>query len=191
MKYIQTFFFGLLLFATASCFKPKLPVFSQAPQVDVLPPITQTGQNTIGCLVNGEVFLPKNYNAPLKAVGVTYFSHKLHINFSRQKKLDGLNQGIIIEVLDPIVFEGGRINLNLYNNHGAVYRDEEKCGDYKTMDSAMHAPGGGSGILTISHLDTIKHIICGTFSIKFNKPNTQAGCDTIRITEGRFDSFYD
>ena len=26
---------------------------------DTLPPETQTGANTVGCLVNGEVFLPK------------------------------------------------------------------------------------------------------------------------------------
>jgi hypothetical protein len=34
---------------------------------EVLPPITQTGENTFGCLVNGAVFIPKDktgYTAP-------------------------------------------------------------------------------------------------------------------------------
>jgi hypothetical protein len=32
-----------------------------ASEIDKLPPATQTGANTAGCLVNGKAFLPKGY----------------------------------------------------------------------------------------------------------------------------------
>ncbi|MFN3908227.1 MAG: hypothetical protein ACK4JX_04270 [Flavobacterium sp.] len=52
--------FLLLLTLSLSCCskdddQPKNPV-------DQLPPATQVGANKVGCLVNGEVFLPKGSN---------------------------------------------------------------------------------------------------------------------------------
>ena len=54
MKKILTPFLAILLIA-ASCKKTKTE--SESP--DQLPPITQTGANTFGCLINGNVWLPK------------------------------------------------------------------------------------------------------------------------------------
>jgi hypothetical protein len=42
------------LFAAGSCEKED-----EAPQ---LPPVTQTGEDTFGCLVNGEAWLPEDYD---------------------------------------------------------------------------------------------------------------------------------
>ena len=57
MKKILTPFLAILLIA-ASCKKTKTE--SESP--DQLPPITQTGANTFGCLINGNVWLPKGYD---------------------------------------------------------------------------------------------------------------------------------
>jgi hypothetical protein len=44
-----------------ACKKTKIdPV--PVPAIDQLPPITQTGANTFGCLINGNVWLPKGYD---------------------------------------------------------------------------------------------------------------------------------
>ena len=51
---VLTFLF--LLFSLDGCF-----LFSDHPK-ETLPPPTQTGANTFGCLVNGNVWLPKGYN---------------------------------------------------------------------------------------------------------------------------------
>ncbi|MEO7801559.1 MAG: hypothetical protein ABIR81_06155 [Ginsengibacter sp.] len=42
---------------TASCKKNNTPT-----DEDQLPPATQTGANTFGCLINGKVWLPKGYS---------------------------------------------------------------------------------------------------------------------------------
>ena len=45
----------LMLLCAAGCKKDKA-------SEDQLPPATQTGANTFGCLVNGKVFVPKGYD---------------------------------------------------------------------------------------------------------------------------------
>jgi hypothetical protein len=43
-----------------------------------------------------------------------------------------------------------------------------------------------SGAITIVKLDKVNHIISGTFNATLIKPD----CDTVKITEGRFDMKY-
>ncbi|MCW3074373.1 MAG: hypothetical protein JWP69_1442 [Flaviaesturariibacter sp.] len=53
MKYVLIAVASLML-TSVSCKKDK--------DNDKLPPITQNGANTFGCLVNGKVWLPKGYS---------------------------------------------------------------------------------------------------------------------------------
>ena len=43
-----------------------------------------------------------------------------------------------------------------------------------------------SGTLTITHFDSINYIVSGTFAFT----TATEGCDTIRVTDGRFDIPY-
>ena len=53
MKYQSLLFISLvLLLLSSSCKKDN---------ISKLPPPTQTGENTFGCLVNGKAFVPKGY----------------------------------------------------------------------------------------------------------------------------------
>lgn len=47
----------LLCFCFAQCKKPKATVKTE---LEKLPPITQTGANTLGCLLNGQAWIPKD-----------------------------------------------------------------------------------------------------------------------------------
>ncbi len=55
MKTIQILFIAITCFAIISCKK-------SVNQLSLLPPITDTGANTFGCLVNNIASLPKNGN---------------------------------------------------------------------------------------------------------------------------------
>ena len=46
------------MFMGASCKKNK----PQKTELEKLPPVTQTGANTFGCLINGKAFTPKGYS---------------------------------------------------------------------------------------------------------------------------------
>ena len=50
-----TAFFLSILFTLFSCTKDK-----ETETQDQLPPITTTGANTAGCIINGKVLIPKN-----------------------------------------------------------------------------------------------------------------------------------
>lgn len=167
-----------------SCFKDgKLSIPSSQPVADVLPPITQEGKNTFGCLLNGKVWLAHSYNQPSKSIQVEYYKKAFQLAVLRQDALFGPYQGLTIGVVDKIIYEGASVDLNMFSNHGALFGDDAGCGEF------MIKPGyaGGGGKLNITKLDTVKRIISGTFYITFYK----SGCkDTIKMTDGRFDYIY-
>lgn len=58
-------FLSLILLSTSSC---KDDDDTPTNPVDQLPPATQTGENTFGCLLDGEVFIPSGGTNPLDCV---------------------------------------------------------------------------------------------------------------------------
>ena len=56
--YLLLIYISGLLLSAASCGKKPAPVEPVAP-IDQLPPYTETGAQTFGCLIDGEAFLPK------------------------------------------------------------------------------------------------------------------------------------
>ena len=59
MKLIRTIALPVLslIILSSSC---KKHVIQPVDQLSLLPPATQTGANTFGCLINGEAFVPQN-----------------------------------------------------------------------------------------------------------------------------------
>ena len=53
------YFHAVLLLFIFSTFEGCKKHTNSGNPIDQLPPETQTGANTFGCLINGEVFLPK------------------------------------------------------------------------------------------------------------------------------------
>ena len=175
----------LVLFAitllTGSCKKTKIDI--PLTELQKLPPITQTGSNTFGCLVDGVAWLP---------------------NGSKPQ-----NGGSNIQVYVDPTFQGGRFSItgHQYKNfQSQVSFGSSTCTNTGYFDISSSINGIGynrflnnintcefssfdigtyrKGFFNISRYDLINGIFSGTFEFTIK---SQACGDTIRITNGRFD----
>ena len=150
--------------------------------VDQLPPATQTGANTFGCLVNGKAWTPQgNDGTSNYTVSYDIFPDGglLEIGTYRiygQKTTDHQLLGIWTKRIHG----AGTFSFQDRANSIATYIDA-KSGCY--WDSRDSATTYRRGQLTITRLDLSASIISGTFAFTLYKP----GCDTVRVTQGRFD----
>ncbi|TGE21261.1 hypothetical protein E5K00_13280 [Hymenobacter aquaticus] len=176
----KPFLYAALLLLT-QCSKCKQDDPSPESQ---LPPATQTGANTFGCLVNGQVYLPSGNNgtanyAVLYEPGFqggtlqiyTYRYPEPKVAKTQEVSLGGIN-------IDHI----GAYELGLNKDVGASFIDDHKlrpCNEYRSDQSTVYSRGS----LTITRLDLTAGIISGTFAFTLAQP----GCDTIKVTQGRFD----
>lgn len=135
-----------------------------------LPPITTEGKNTFGCLVNGEVWLPKGgINNPKLNVSLSN-SGEFELQAFRDADRETI-QLYFIDCCDE--------NLNSEINSFPFSAAAANLGDcfFETDSSAGHFE-----ILEYSPRD---FIMAGTFEFTIEDE-----CDTIRVTEGRFDVRY-
>jgi len=168
----------------SSCEKP-------APPLTELPPITQTGANTFGCYVNGNLFVPTEPWLYVFPEGVP----NPHAGFSDQQfnlEASGL--------IDPNIEKGERyyfsVVINDFKGIG-TYNFEQNdlwiklkgigiC-DYDNLNSNFKS----EGTIEVTYLDTTLNIISGLLNFKLGlSDNTDLNyaCDSIvNITEGRFD----
>jgi hypothetical protein len=144
---------------------------------DVLPAITQTGENTFGCKVNGKVWRPQgkagtssNFQPYLDPYGDSLFSIKV------KKIIDSnLNSSINIGVY-PI---GGVGTFKINGNNGRVkYTDYTNSCEYDFIPQK-----NCQATVIITRYDIPNKIVSGTFEATLN---SDCG-ETIHITEGRFD----
>ena len=150
--------------------------------IDLLPPATQTGQRTFGCLLNGQAWIPVGnpLNGPIfTAEYFTLQSYKNHLSLKasgacfRNNYSDG---GVIGIGIDNITAPG-RYILNQKDTSSVGYtRISPSC--YYTSDAAHPA------IVTITKLDFTNRIVSGTFSFTLET----ASCGKVVVTDGRFDS---
>lgn len=168
-----------ILFIVASCKKSK----TELTELEKLPPITQTGAKKFGCLVNGKAWTPYGQeNAVHPNLYCTY-----------DPTLNGGNLGITAQQFDnsgnglstfalgvDTVYQVGNINFTknrfrfsfgstpLIPNCGVLYNEPNLF---------------ISGNINITRFDMSVGIVSGTFALKCKKD----GCDTLNITDGRFD----
>lgn len=174
MKHSFLFITVPFILLTSSCHKS--PVVLDNPYG--LPDATQTGAGTFACRINGE-----NYIA---AYGI-YTEHG----------------GVIGDTLGATgQFKAGRfyyiLSFGIFKNLqvGSTYSLSDTVNTYCLFgtDSTCHDIGKSTaiyphiGTLTITKMDTTHHttstnIISGTFNCKVPIPD----CDTLDVTDGRFD----
>lgn len=144
--------------------------------IDLLPPATQTGENTFGCLLDGEAFLPAGGINPLDCVyqfvdGGYYFA-------LQGNKRDEKNHIILIGVgtKNKEIEEGKTYQLleNVEGNCTGVYA---YAGEFR-YTSEIH-----TGELNITKLDFENNIVSGTFWFDVKDENGVIH----EIRKGRFD----
>ena len=138
--------------------------------IDYLPPFTQTGEYTFGCLVNGEAFVPDNRG------DITAIYQQGVLILGADAKVNDFTQGIGIDLKAQMIKERSYI----------LSSDPERSIEYTGSTCRYEYEDLIEGILTISHFDSINYIVAGTFEFI----TATKGCDTIRVTDGRFDIPY-
>ncbi len=152
--------------------------------VSQLPPATQTGANTVGCLVNGEAFLPYQSNPfGTPALTCSYQLIDSQYEFALGFGNDKLSpvRGLTI-LSNKLLFNEGQIYLikqeELINSSFAYYQNG--------FQNVFGTNITNTGELKINKLDQSNAIISGTFWFDAIKSSGEK----IEIREGRFDMKY-
>jgi hypothetical protein len=155
-----------------------------------LPPETQEGKNTFGCLVNGEVFKPKGALSGGPAL-TCYYQHLFpgdsgYVFSISAKDLSNSDKirRVSVGVGGLKVYEGLSVPLTSGTITGegrGEYTDNPFEESYST-DPTLR----GKGVLSITKFDETAQIASGTFWFTAGNPKG----DTVRISEGRFDLRY-
>ena len=171
----------LMLICAAGCKKSKPSV--ALTEFEKLPPITQTGANTFGCLADGKAWVAQRNDCSIFCepsfkvlydggnggnLGITALSINLQ---------EGVNQGILIG-FDSTNFKSQFIyNQNNSLSIGFTFINNSQY--TRSWDSSVLCTGSIN--LTTYNLQT--GIVSGTFEFILSKPNTEA----IIVSHGRFD----
>ncbi len=174
-----------------SCHKEP-PPNTLPPPIDynVLPPITQTGANTFGCLVNGKVWVP---HIDVRSFDPTRhdMSASIHesnstggggisctlLDFDR-KQDDFMSMGFGPTYFDTVICYGNTVLLPRCVANFRILENGYSIAPKDSLDNWVK----------ISAIDTEKNIVAGTF--QFTMYNDQNKNDKVLITNGRFDMVY-
>jgi hypothetical protein len=154
---------------------------------DQLPPETQTGANTVGCLVNGKVFLPHQEGInPALECNYEFLNGKFYFNLYYSDLRNGGVRTVGAETRQSTLQVGQTYILNKN-----VIKDGDFIGGGQYYISSIltnnfYTNTINNGELRITHLDLQNSIISGTFW--FDAVNSKG--EKTEIREGRFDMEY-
>lgn len=139
-----------------------------------LPPETQTGANTFGCYVNGELFVKANGTFTTQKMLSAIYEHSEE--FPRLQVSCVAMNGIMMLFVDNPQKGDNMLTLShvLFNNY-----------TFASKDSAH---------VFLTRFDTINGVVSGTFEFSardactpFGSENLFCGDSTVLVTDGRFD----
>ena len=153
-----------------------------------LPPETQLGKNTFGCLIDGQVFKPKGdpFGGPVIKAQYQMVNWKQGFGISASRSDGETGQSVGIGGSDI-----GRIRVGTYElNSGRI--DGRLSGGYSfsritTLGNFYNTDSIRRGQINIKFFDTVNQIVSGTFW--FDAIDTATG-KVVQIREGRFDLPY-
>lgn len=183
---------GITIFFLLSC-SPEKDEF-----VPKLPPITQSGENTFGCYVDGKLLIPREGDG-------TFNTRDRGMIFWGSPS-ETYNE---ISVIDYKSGNGGRIDIHIEEfdekGEGIFTINESNCEkgldanhninirvrwlDKDTQAYKWYCSIEDGGELEITRYDFENFIVSGTFSCKM--ANRDDPSDIIEVTEGRFDLKWD
>ena len=151
-----------------------------------LPPATQTGANTLGFLLNGQVWMPKGFNGSTTNLSVSvdegYKNGTFNITAYRILS-DSNRQYMALGIADSLNFQPIPVTLRIGKQSlfGLSFITN-KC-TYDFFDTSIYRDGQ----LILSKFDKANQIISGTFNVILFKSDCG---DTVKITNGRFDMHF-
>ncbi len=178
---------------------------------DPMPAATQTGANTAGCVVDGQLWVARRdivlFGPSDPAVSATWRKdpggrgpeHRLHLSFD--KSLDPVKQvhdQTSIELYLPDISAPGTFVFDQATNPDIVNGPKAYADfSFQQGQTRRHLTGPQTpGRLVVTRLDTVARIVSGTFeftAIEVSSGLTGNGTPipggkTVRVTEGRFDA---
>ncbi len=159
-----------------------------------LPPATQTGANTFGCRLNGELWLPGGYrNGAGRELKFTlYFPYKgqfkgeFALNASRQNDRVDDEVQLALNAVDHVGSYALDTDAAPYP-WALPWLDQGMYNSSKPTKGSYITSTAHTGTLTVTRLDTVAHVIAGTFSFTAKEIG---GTKTFSVTDGRFDINY-
>lgn len=165
---LLTLTFAVALTALSDC-DPKDP--QPKTELEKLPPATQEGKYTFGCLVNGNAWVTKHS----LSVSATYQFGVLQIGADESDA----QQAIFFAVRDQNIEEKSYELNDSVNSYAGILNSETMALCEYTTDGS----GKNRGRLIITRFDKERLIISGLFEFVVSAPN----CSTYVVTDGRFD----
>ena len=150
---------------------------SQSPTtpLSLLPPETQIGWRSFGCLVNGQAWTPAGnpFGGPVLTCG--YIDQRLVISASRSATVNGISSLQRISIVLKKVSQAGRYSLN----------DSSRFAEYENFNTGctLSTSIQQAGTVELTKLDPVARIASGRFSFTLES----AGCGQFIVTDGRFD----
>ncbi|WP_298392844.1 DUF6252 family protein [Flavobacterium sp.] len=149
-------------------------------EIDKLPPATQVGANTFGCLLDGVAFKPGGGPNPLDCV-YQYVNGGYYFALQGNKR-DSNNNLLSVSL--------GTINLQIFENNTYQLKEQQDGnarGRFYLNTLYNDTSQIYTGELTITKLDQVNKIVSGTFWFDVLHPLTN---EVVKIREGRFDMQY-
>lgn len=166
--------FLLFLICIFGCDKEDKP----SNPIDQLPPATQTGAGTFGCLVNGKPFVDNSgfFNCFYQLVDGEYY-----FGIQAEDNVDNI-AAIAIGSLQKEIIIGEIIPLNMRENNQFY-----ALLDFNELQQAGSTTELEDGFISFNRFSTNSNIVSATFEFTIVDPETGA---IYEITEGRFDALF-
>ena len=162
---------------------------STLPSKTELPPITQTGAGTFGCLVNGELWLPNGIDIQGGKPRI-----QLYVDPSFQEGVFYVTGHQFKDLKSAITIGSAKCkSVGTYslvtnpNNYNAVDYYKKVNGGFQCELQSNGTPDTYQrGSIIVTRYDLVAGIFSGTFEFTLYSPTSYCG-DTLRVTNGRFD----
>lgn len=143
-------------------------------ELEKLPPPTQSGKRTFGCLVDGKAWvieMPTHVQAYYQTGTLGISAGVINNSFN-----SNLSFYLVDLDLSEMTYQLGQEIAGLY---GRYFDHRSVCGYLTNLEYI--------GAVTITHLDKVNFIISGTFEFEaYSEDCTKA----VKVTDGRFDIHY-
>ena len=156
---------GFIMLTSLKCKKENL---------NVLPPATMSGENTMGAYIDGKLFVSRRTDLLSQDPGVTYTPAIHELGFGGRSIL--VDDGPILGFLITQNLRIGRINLEKDGLDNGLLTIRSVSGNLVRYYTE-------SGYLEFTRFDINSKVFSGTFDAIFKSESGQ----TIHVTDGRFD----